>query len=89
MNHVPEQLETVHESRPGPAEIRRAVRDVHAAIAHGGVPLAAILMSAGFFVSSAGKGAAQQPNKLIGLVWLGALSLAAGVLTLGIGLLTA
>ena len=60
-----------------------------ATVARGGVPLAAILMSAGFFVSSAGRGAVQQPNKLIGLVWLGALSLAAGVVTLGIGLLTA
>jgi hypothetical protein len=57
-------------------------------VAHGAVPLAAILMSAGFFVSSAGSGI-QQPNKLIGLVWLGALSLAAGVVTLGIGLLAA
>jgi hypothetical protein len=60
-----------------------------ATVAHDAVPLAAILMSAGFFVSSAGKGDIQQPNKLIGLVWLGALSLGAGVLTLGIGLLTA
>ena len=60
-----------------------------AQVARSGVPLAAILMSAGFFVSSAGRGAVQQPNKLIGLVWLGALSLAAGVVTLGIGLLTA
>jgi len=58
------------------------------AVAHDGVPLAAILMSAGFFVSSAGRDI-QQPNKLIGLVWLGALSLAAGVVTLGIGLLAA
>jgi hypothetical protein len=57
-------------------------------VAHDGVPLAAILMSAGFFVSSAGKGV-QQPNRLIWLVWLGALSLAAGAVTLGVGLLTA
>jgi hypothetical protein len=46
-------------------------------------------MSAGFFVSSAGKGDIQQPNRLIWLVWIGALSLAAGVVSLGVGLLTA
>ena len=58
-------------------------------VARLGVPLAAILMSAGFFVSSAGRGEVRQPNALIWLVWLGALSLAAGVVTLGTGLLTA
>ena len=57
-------------------------------IARSGVPLAAILMSAGFFASSAGKGRTQ-PNGLIALVYLGAVSLAAGVVTLGAGLLTA
>ncbi len=60
-----------------------------ATVAHDGVPLAAILMSAGFFVSSAGKGDIQRPNALIYLVWLGAVSLAAGVVALGIGLLAA
>lgn len=51
-----------------------------------GIPLAAILMSAGFFLSSAGQDATG-PNQLIILVWIGALSLAAGVVTLGVGLL--
>ena len=53
-----------------------------------GVPVAAALISAGFFVSSMGKGEVTKPNRLIWLVWLGALSLAVGVVTLGLGLLT-
>ncbi|MFB9905854.1 hypothetical protein [Allokutzneria oryzae] len=53
-----------------------------------GVPLAAILMSAGFFASSMGRGEVTRPNRLFALVWLGALSLAVGVVTLGLGLLT-
>lgn len=52
-----------------------------------GVPLAAVLMSAGFFLSSIGRDVTR-PNRLIVLLWLGALCLAAGVLTLGVGLLT-
>jgi hypothetical protein len=52
-----------------------------------GVPVAAILMSGGFFASSAGRDAVR-PNAAIWLVWIGALSLAAGALALGIGLLT-
>jgi hypothetical protein len=51
-----------------------------------GIPLAAILMSGGFFASSAGKGVTQ-PNRAIWLLWIGAASLAAGALTLGVGLL--
>ena len=51
-------------------------------------PLAAILMSGGFFASSAGKGRTT-PNQFLGLLWLGAASLAIGVLTLGIGLIVA
>jgi hypothetical protein len=51
-----------------------------------GIPLAAILMSGGFFASSAGKDVTQ-PNKAIWLLWIGAASLAAGALALGIGLL--
>lgn len=55
-------------------------------IARVGVPLAAILMSAGFFLSTAGRNVTK-PNRLIWLVWIGALSLAAGVVSLGVGLL--
>jgi hypothetical protein len=53
-----------------------------------GVPVAAILMSGGFFASSAGKDRTK-PNQFIAILWVGALSLAAGVLTLGLGLITA
>jgi hypothetical protein len=52
------------------------------------IPIAAILMPAGFFASSAGKDV-NQPNRAIIVLWLGALSLAIGALTLGIGLLAA
>jgi len=57
-------------------------------VARLGVPAAAALMSAGFFFSSMGRGEVVAPNRLIWLVWLGAAALAAGVVTLGIGLLT-
>ncbi|GAA2096118.1 hypothetical protein [Actinomadura alba] len=57
-------------------------------IARLGVPVAAILMSGGFFAASTGRGTTA-PNRFIWIVWIGALSLAAGVLSLGIGLLTA
>jgi len=57
-------------------------------VARDGVPLAAILVSAGFFLSAIGRDRTS-PNRLIVLVWLGALSLTAGVLALGIGLLNA
>ena len=53
-----------------------------------GVPAAAVLMSAGFFLSSLGRDV-HRPNRLIALVWLGALALAGGVVTLGTGLLAA
>jgi hypothetical protein len=53
-----------------------------------GIPIAAILMSGGFFASSAGKGRTS-PNQAIWLLWLGAAFLAAGSLTLGIGLIAA
>jgi hypothetical protein len=56
-------------------------------VARSGIPLAAILMPAGFFLSSTGEGRTE-PNRLVWLVWLGALFLAAGAITLGIGLLT-
>jgi hypothetical protein len=64
------------------------VSGLQATVARGGIPLAAILMPAGFFFSSAGRGAAA-PNRLVVLVYLGALSLAAGAVTLGIALLSA
>ncbi|MEV0700892.1 hypothetical protein AB0I53_23690 [Saccharopolyspora sp. NPDC050389] len=54
-----------------------------------GVPASAALISAGFFFSSMGRGEVTKPNGLIWLVWLGALSLGVGVVTLGIGLLAA
>ncbi len=50
------------------------------------VPLAAILMPAGFFLSSMGAGR-EQPSRLIWLTYAGALSLAVGVVTLGLALL--
>lgn len=59
-----------------------------ATFARSGVPLAAILMPAGFFFSSAGTGVTQ-PSRFIVLLYLGAVSLAVGVIFLGIGLLTA
>jgi hypothetical protein len=57
-------------------------------VARSGIPLAAILMPAGFFLSSTGPGRTK-PNGLVWLVWIGALVLAAGAITLGVGLLTA
>jgi len=49
---------------------------------------APIFMSAGFFLSVASPNATK-PNRFILLVYLGALSLLAGVLTLGVGLVRA
>jgi hypothetical protein len=57
-----------------------------ASIARSGVPLAAILMPTGYFLSSAGKGRTE-PNRLFVLIYAGAVALAAGVLALGIALL--
>ena len=48
--------------------------------------LAAVLMAGGFFLSAARPGATE-PNRLIVLVYAGAVVLAVGVVTLGIGLL--
>jgi hypothetical protein len=57
-------------------------------VARLGIPIAAILMPAGFFASSGGKNV-NQPNQAIWLLWAGAIVLAIGVVTLGIGLLAA
>lgn len=58
-------------------------------LARSGIPIAAALMSAGFFFSSMGRGEVTRPNQFIWLIWLGAASLASGALALGIGLLAA
>jgi len=51
-----------------------------------GVPLAAVLIPTGFFLSMTSP-SATQPNGLISLIYVGIVGLAASVLTLGIGLL--
>ena len=51
-----------------------------------GVPLSALLISAGFFVSMPVP-TATQPNGAVALIYIGAIILAIGVLTLAIGLL--
>jgi hypothetical protein len=51
-----------------------------------GVPIAAILMPAGFFFSSMGQGRTS-PNRLVALIYAGATALALGLASLGIGLL--
>lgn len=57
-------------------------------LARSGVWIAAIMFPAGFFLSSAGRGTTE-PNRLIYLVYAGGVALALGVVSLGIGLLTA
>lgn len=64
------------------------VQGLWGTIARSGVPFAAILMPAGFFFSSMGRDATQ-PNRLIWLLYAGAVSLGLGATSLGIGLLTA
>lgn len=49
---------------------------------------AAILISAGFFLSVIGRDPAK-PNGLRALIWLGALSLTVGLVAAGIGLISA
>jgi hypothetical protein len=58
-----------------------------ASVARSGIALAAILMPAGFFLSSAGRDRTE-PNRLVLLIYAGAISLGAGALTLGLALLT-
>ena len=50
------------------------------------VPLAAILIPAGFFLSMLSP-TAVQPSSLVRLIYVGAVALAAGVLLLGVGLI--
>jgi hypothetical protein len=57
-------------------------------LARDGIWAAAVLFPAGFFLSSATRGTTQ-PNRLIVLVYAGAVALTTGVLALGIGLLAA
>ena len=57
-------------------------------LARAGIPVAAILMPAGFFASSMGQGRTG-PNRLVGLVYAGAVVLALGLSSLGVGLLLA
>ena len=57
-------------------------------VARSGIPIAALLMSAGFFFSSIGR-EVTRPNRLIAVVYVGGASLAAGLIALGIGLLQA
>ena len=51
-----------------------------------GVPLAAILIPAGFFFSMPSADSAE-PNRFVALIYVGAIVLALSVLSLGIGLL--
>jgi uncharacterized membrane protein len=55
-------------------------------LARTGAPIAAILIPAAFFFSVASP-AAKEPNGLINLAYIGAVFLAAAVLTLGVGLI--
>ena len=55
-------------------------------VARIGVPAAAILLPAGFFLSMTSP-SATEPNGFVSLIYLGAAGLAASVLTLGVGLL--
>lgn len=56
-------------------------------IARSGIPIAALLIPGGFFLSVARRDATT-PNRLFWMIPAGAVVLAAGVITLGIGLLT-
>lgn len=55
-------------------------------LARSAVPVAAILMPAGFFVSSMGDGRTK-PSGLVVLIFAGATIMAVGLATLGLGLL--
>jgi hypothetical protein len=57
-------------------------------LARSGAPIAAILIPAAFFLSVASP-TAKEPNGLMNLAYIGALFLAAAVLSLGVGLIRA
>ena len=57
-------------------------------VARGFVPIAALLLPGGFFLSVARPGATE-PNRLVALIPAGAVVLAVGLATLGVGLLVA
>ncbi|WP_022885863.1 hypothetical protein [Glaciibacter superstes] len=57
-------------------------------LARTGVPIAAILMPAGFFLSVLGRDP-QKPGRAIWLLWIGVVSLTAGLVTAGVGLVMA
>lgn len=57
-------------------------------VARDGVPIAAILMPAGFFLSVLGRDP-RRPNRFIVLLWIGAGTLTAGLLAAGIALVIA
>jgi hypothetical protein len=57
-------------------------------LARSGAPIAAILIPAAFFLSVASP-SATQPNGLMNLAYIGAASMAAAVLSLGVGLIRA
>jgi hypothetical protein len=56
--------------------------------ARNGIWAAAVLMPAGFFLSAAGRGPTR-PNRFIAFLYTGMASLAVGVVSLGVGLLSA
>jgi hypothetical protein len=70
---------------PGP---RRGSTDAGplSLLACNGIPAAAVLMPAGYFLSAAGRDITS-PNRLILLVYAGVIALGLGVISLGIGLL--
>jgi hypothetical protein len=57
-------------------------------IARYGVPAAAILMPAGFFLSVVGRDPVR-PNRFVALLWAGVVCVTAGLIVAGIGILSA
>ncbi len=62
------------------------LRGVLGVLGRHGIPVGALLISAGFFLSSTGEGTTS-PNGLIVVLWLGAAALSIGLLTLGVSLI--